>query len=314
MGLDPPTPASSRQIASRLAARIGAEIEARMASPLAPGLYLVATPIGNLADVTLRALVVMAGADRLYCEDTRQSRKLLDRYGISRRLSIYQEHNAERERPTILAALGEGRSIAIVSDAGTPLISDPGFKLARAAIEAGFAVYPIPGASAVLAALAAAGLPTDAFHFAGFLPSRTSARRARIAELAAVPGTLVMFESAARLGPALADLAGGLGERDAVVARELTKLNENCRRDRLSALAAWAAGAEVKGEIVLVVGPGRAREIGDEEIVAALGRELATQSLRDAVATVADDLGIARNRAYDLALGLKQGRKERDDG
>jgi 16S rRNA (cytidine1402-2'-O)-methyltransferase len=290
----------------RLAERVAAEIEGLMSGPIAPGLYLVATPIGNLADITLRALIVLAGADELYCEDTRHSRKLLSRYGIQRGSAAYHEHNAEQVRPQILAALEAGRSVALATDAGTPLVSDPGFKLARTALDQGHRVFAIPGPSAVLAGLTASGLPTDTFLFAGFLPPKSAARRARIAEIENVDATLVFFESPSRLGAMLADLAAVLGDRAAVVARELTKLHEEVRRDGLSALAAWAGSAEVRGEVVVLVAPPAAKEISDAAIVARLEAALATSSLRDAVKTVAVALGATRSRVYDLAVELRR--------
>ena len=188
---------------------------------LAPGLHIVATPIGNLGDITLRALETLAGADLIACEDTRVTRKLLDRYGIATPLTPYHEHNAAKARPMLLRRLAEGAAIALVSDAGTPLVSDPGYKLVRAAQDAGHAVTALPGASAVMAALAVAGLPTDQFLFAGFLPPKEAARRARIAELARIPATLVLFETGPRLAATLADLAAGLGRtaRGGVVPR-----------------------------------------------------------------------------------------------
>ncbi len=289
----------------RIAERAAAELEARLATPLPPGLHLVATPIGNLGDITLRALAALALADRLYCEDTRQSQKLLNRFGISRRLDIYHEHNAERERPRILEALGRGQTVAMISDAGTPLISDPGYKLVRAAIEADHAVYAIPGASAPLAALVASGLPTDTFHFAGFLPAKTGARRERIEALTGTPGTLILFESPARLADALAELAGIMGGRPAVVARELTKLNEHHHRGTLVELADWAAGTTIKGEIVIVIGPREDQPATDAEILLALEPALAAGSVRDAAASVAARLGVSRSRVYDLALAAK---------
>src|SRR5215472_11847525 len=224
--------------------------------PLAAGLYLVATPIGNLADVTLRALETLAAADLIACEDTRVTKKLLDRYGIATALTPYHDHNAAAARPKIVARLRDGAAIALVSDAGTPLISDPGYRLVRAAHEAGVAVTAVPGASAVLTALAVAGLPTDRFFFEGFLPAKDVARRARIAELARIPATLVLFESGARIAAALDALAAGLGDRPAALCRELTKLHEEVRRDGLAALARdYAAGRETRGEFVLVVAP-----------------------------------------------------------
>ena len=226
------------------------------APALAGGLYLVATPIGNLRDITLRALEILASCDLVACEDTRVTRKLTDHFGISTPLTPYHDHNAEAARPKILDRLATGASVALVSDAGTPLISDPGYKLVRAAHAAGHAVTAAPGASAVPTALTVAGLPTDRFFFEGFLPAKDAARRTRIAEFARVPGTLVLFESGPRLAATLADLAAGLGPREAAICRELTKLHEEVRRGTLAALAdAYASGAETRGEIVIVVAP-----------------------------------------------------------
>src|SRR6266536_1914593 len=194
-----------------------------------PGLYLVATPIGHLGDITLRALETLAGVDIIACEDTRITRRLTERYVISAELKPYHEHNAAMARPKILEKLAQGASIALVSDAGTPLISDPGFKLVREVCAAGHAVYALPGPSSVLAALSVAALPTDRFFFEGFLPAKETARRARIAELARIPATLVLFESGPRLAATLADLAAGLGPREAALCRELTKLYEEVR-------------------------------------------------------------------------------------
>ena len=218
------------------------------AATLDPGLYVVATPIGNLADVTLRALAILAGADAILAEDTRVSRTLLARYGIERPLSAYHEHNAAEARPRALKRIAEGQALALISDAGTPLISDPGYKLVSEAIEHGFAVIAAPGPSAALAALCVAGLPTDRFYFEGFLPPRSSARRERINALAAVPGSLIFYEAAGRLAETLADLALELGPRPAAVARELTKLHEEVRRGALDKLAAeYAAERGAQG-------------------------------------------------------------------
>jgi len=200
------------------------------ARPLEPALYLVATPIGNLGDITLRALETLAGADVLACEDTRVTRVLLDRFGIQNRPYAYHEHNADEAGPRLLQALEAGKSVALVSDAGTPLVSDPGYRLAQSAIEAGYRVVPIPGASAPLAALVGSGLPNDAFLFAGFLPTKDKARRDRLAELEAAPATLMFFESPHRIAATLAAAADVLGaDRSACVCRELTKaFEENC--------------------------------------------------------------------------------------
>src|SRR5580698_2202605 len=226
------------------------------AGKAAPGLHIVATPIGNLGDITLRALATLAGADLIACEDTRVTHKLLDRYAIVTPLTPYHDHNATAARPRLLQRLAEGAAIALVSDAGTPLVSDPGYKLVRAVQEAGYSVTSLPGPSAPLAALAVAGLPTDQFFFAGFLPPKQTARRARIAELARIPATLVFFETGPRVVATLADLAAGLGSREAALCRELTKLHEEVRRGDLETLArTYAAGGELRGEIVLVIAP-----------------------------------------------------------
>ena len=290
-----------------VAARAADALRALLAEPLAPGLYLVATPIGNLADITLRALATLQRADLVYCEDTRHSRTLLAHFAIARPTRAYHEHNAERERPRVLAELAAGRSVAIISDAGTPLISDPGYKLVRDAIAAGHPVISLPGPSAALAALASAGLPTDAFLFAGFLPPRQGARRTRLAELKSVPATLVFFEAPSRLAESLADIGAVLGAREAAVARELTKLHEEIRRGSASELAQWAAEAAPKGEMVILVGPPVAEDVSDEAIVARLEALLAESSLRDAAKAVAEELGVPKSRAYDLGLALKRG-------
>ncbi len=225
------------------------------ARPLEPALYLVATPIGNLGDITLRALETLAAADVLACEDTRVTRVLLDRYGLRRRTLAYHEHNASETEPQLLAALDAGKSVALVSDAGTPLVSDPGFRLVEQAVAAGHRGVPIPGPSALLAALAMSGLPTDTFLFDGFLPVREAARRSRLEELRGVPATLVFFESPHRLGDALAAMHDVLGDRPAAVCRELTKLFEEARRGSLSELRQVYAEGKPKGEVVVCVGP-----------------------------------------------------------
>jgi 16S rRNA (cytidine1402-2'-O)-methyltransferase len=300
-------PAAGERVARRYTLA-GQSVEAR--EP-APGLYVVATPIGHLGDVSLRALDVLAGADVIACEDTRVTRKLLDRYGIATPLTPYHDHNAEAARPKLLARLADGAAVALVSDAGTPLISDPGYKLVGAARDAGHAVTAVPGASSVLAALAVAGLPTDRFLFAGFLPPKPGARRTRIAELAAIPATLVLFETGPRLAAALADLAAGLGSRAAAVCRELTKLHEEVRRGDLAALAAdYAAAPAPRGEIVLVIGPPEAAAPDAADIDAMLRAALSRATLKDAVAEVAAAAGVSRRELYQRALAVTA---ERDD-
>jgi 16S rRNA (cytidine1402-2'-O)-methyltransferase len=286
------------------------------ARPLAPGLYVVATPIGNLGDITLRALEVLAAADVIACEDTRVTRTLLDRYGIATPLTPYHDHNAALARPKLLARLAAGQAIALVSDAGTPLISDPGYKLVGAVRDAGHAVMAVPGASSVLAALAIAGLPTDRFLFAGFLPPKQGARRTRIAELGAIPATLVLFETGPRLAAALADLAAGLGERTVAVCRELTKLHEEVRRGELAVLAhEYAAVPAPRGEIVIVIGPPDAAEPDAADLEALLRAALTRLSLKDAVAEVAATAGASRRELYQraLAMAAKRGDDEAAD-
>ncbi len=268
-----------------------------------PGLHIVATPIGNLGDITLRALATLAGADLIACEDTRVTRKLLDRYSIATPLTPYHDHNAAIARPKLLQRLAGGAAIALVSDAGTPLVSDPGFKLVRAAQEAGHSVTALPGASAALAALTVAGLPTDQFFFAGFLPPKSVARRARFAELARVPATLVFFETGPRIAATLADLAAELGNREAAVCRELTKIHEEIRRGDLPALAQASAAGEIRGEFVLVVAPPSEQPNADDADVL-LREALARVSLKDAVGEVAVATGVSRRELYQRALAL----------
>jgi 16S rRNA (cytidine1402-2'-O)-methyltransferase len=276
------------------------------AAALNAGLYIVATPIGNLADVTLRALSILAGADAILAEDTRVSRTLLARYGIETPLSPYHEHNAAEARPRALRRIAEGQALALISDAGTPLISDPGYKLAAEAVAEGFAVTAAPGPSAALAALCVAALPTDRFFFEGFLPPKQAARRERINALAAVPGTLVFYESPRRLAETLADLALELGPRPAAVARELTKLHEEVRRGALETLAAeYAAAQAPRGEIVIVVGPAAVRPpIADDALDREIAGQLAKLSVRDAAAAVAARHGLPRRQVYARALAL----------
>lgn len=275
-------------------------------APLAPGLYVVATPIGNLRDITLRALDVLAQCDLVLAEDTRVTGKLLSAFGLSARLERHDEHAAERARPKAMAVLAEGGRVALVSDAGTPLISDPGYRLVREAAEAGHAVVPIPGASALLAGLSAAGLPTDRFLFVGFPPPRSAARRTFLTEFAGVRATLCFFEGGSRLAESLADMATVLGDRDAVVCRELTKLYETFYRGPLPQLAADPRLDSPKGEIVILVAPGREAEATPEDADAALRDALSRLKPADAAAEVAKALGLNRRDLYRRAMELKR--------
>ena len=272
---------------------------------LAPGLYLVATPIGNLRDITLRALDVLAGVDLVLAEDTRITGKLLSTYGISKPLERYDDHAGERVRPRVLAALARGGRIALCSDAGTPLVSDPGYRLVVEAVAEGRTVIPIPGASSVLAAVSAAGLPTDRFLFAGFPPPKSTARRAFFETLAPIRATLVLFEGASRLRASLADMAAVFGPRQAVVARELTKLHETHHRGDLSQLAADPALARPKGELVVVIGPGEAVAASAADAEAALAEALARLGPAKAASEVAKALGLDRRTLYQRALAMK---------
>jgi len=271
-------------------------------------LYLVATPIGNLADITHRALQVLNDVDLIACEDTRHTHKLLNHYGINTKTISYHEHNEQQRAAELIDRLKQGTSIAIVSDAGTPSISDPGFRLVRAAIENEIVVVPVPGPSALIAALIAAGLPTDEFFFAGFLPSRPNARRARLTELQSVPGTLIFYEAPHRLAATLTDAYEILGEREAVVARELTKLHEEIRRGRLSQLTAdYTEKTDVRGEIVVLID----RNVIDLPIKSTSVAALVDQFERDgmdhraALKKAARELGLSRAEAYRKLLSEK---------
>jgi 16S rRNA (cytidine1402-2'-O)-methyltransferase len=274
---------------------------------LAPGLYIVATPIGNLGDITARALKVLAGAAVIACEDTRVTGKLLGHFGISARMLPYHDHNADRVRPGLIARAA-AEPVALVSDAGTPLISDPGYKLVAEARAAGINVVAVPGPSAVIAALSIAGLPTDRFLFAGFLPAKAKAKADAIAELAAVPATLAFYESGPRLAATLAALHDGLGDRPAAVGRELTKRFEELVSGPLSQLAARWAETPPKGEIVVLVGPPLpAPAASADDIDSALATALQTMRVKDAATEVASRLGLARSEVYARALQLKNG-------
>jgi 16S rRNA (cytidine1402-2'-O)-methyltransferase len=271
-----------------------------------PGLHLVATPIGNLGDITLRALETLAGADVIACEDTRITRRLTERYAIAAELKPYHEHNAAQARPKILERLAQGASIALVSDAGTPLISDPGFKLVREVCAAGHQVIALPGPSSVLAALSVAALPTDRFFFEGFLPSKAAARRARLTELSRIDATLVMFESGNRVQDALRDLSEIMGARDGAICREMTKLHEDIRRAKLSELAQLADTLETRGEFVLVIGPpaADAQVLTSEALDDLLREQLNHHSVKDAVAHAVELSGRPRREVYARALEL----------
>jgi 16S rRNA (cytidine1402-2'-O)-methyltransferase len=282
------------------------------ARPIAPGLHFVATPIGAARDITLRALDILAGADILAAEDTRTLRHLMEIHGIAlgdRPLWAYHDHNGPAVRPRILAALREGRSVAYASEAGTPLVADPGFQLARAAIVAGLPVLAAPGASAVLCALSVSGLPTDRFLFAGFPPAAAGARARFLAEIGAVPATLVLYESPKRVGRLLGEMAQALGAgRQAAVCRELTKRFEEVSRGSLAELADAFAGRDVKGEIVVLVDRAAETEVSDQDLEQALRTALLTLSVKDAAAEVARRLGLARRDVYQAALTLAEGK------
>ncbi|MBN9075713.1 MAG: 16S rRNA (cytidine(1402)-2'-O)-methyltransferase [Rhizobiales bacterium 65-79] len=277
------------------------------ARPLEPALYPVSTPIGNLGDITLRALETLAAADIVAAEDTRVTRVLLDRYGIRRRVVAYHEHNEEEAGPRLIAALKEGRSVALVSDAGTPLVSDPGYRLVAAALEEGLRVVPIPGASAVLAALTLSGLPSDTFLFAGFLPVKEGQRQARLESLGRVPATLIFFESPRRLAASLAAMAGALGgARPAAVTRELTKAFEERRAGTLEELAAhYAEAGAPKGEVVVCVGPPLAQAAEDMDIDRLLLSLAAEMPASKAAAEAARMTGEQKPALYRRLIELK---------
>jgi len=267
----------------------------------------VATPIGNLRDITLRALDVLAGADRIACEDTRVTGKLLAAYGLKKSLTAYHDHNAAAARPKLLDAIGRGEAVALVCDAGTPLVSDPGYKLAAEAAAAGFAVTPIPGASAALAALSAAGLPSDRFLFAGFPPQKAGKRARWLAGLLAIDATLILYEGPSRLAATLAAIAEGAAERQVVVMRELTKLFEEHRRGTAADLAAhFQAAGPPKGEIVIVIGPPGAAEAAAPDLDALLDDALKAMSVKDAAKTVATATGLPKKEVYARALALSK--------
>ena len=296
-------------MASEITKSTGRGGRSKSGEVLSPGLYLVATPIGNARDITLRALHVLAAADVLFAEDTRVTAKLLAIHELQRPMHSYREHNADRAERAILNHLTEGRSVALVSDAGTPLISDPGQRLVESVLAQGFAVIPVPGPSAVLAALTASGLATGRFLFAGFLPARATERRRAIREVERVPATLVVFEAPSRLAESLTDFASLLGSRSAVVARELTKMHEEIRRGSLPELAAHYTGREdIRGEIAIVVSAPSEGAVATAlpDLDGRLREELKRHPVKDAAAIVAAALGLSRREVYARALELKQ--------
>lgn len=272
------------------------------------GLYLTATPIGHLGDVTLRALATMAAVDVLLCEDTRTTAKLLERYGIRTKLMAYHEHNAAKVRPAILRALGEGQTMALVSDAGMPLVSDPGYRLVAECLAHAIAVTAVPGASAVLTALALSGLPTDRFTFLGFLPTKSGERRKLLGEFMAVKTTLIAFESPHRIVEALVDVASVLDNRRVAVTRELTKLHEEVLRGTATEVHdVLAARASVKGEITLVIAPPEQNSLqpSDEDIEAAIGTALQSMPAAKAAAEVARRFALPKKDIYARILARK---------
>lgn len=315
--LKQPGPVRGKELGVKAAAGVYTAFGLRAeAEPIQPGLHVVATPIGNLGDISFRALATLAAADAIIAEDTRVTKTLLAHYGIATPLIAYHEHNAAIVRPHLLEKLAGGAALALVSDAGTPLISDPGFKLVSEALAQNCAVVPVPGPSAVLAALTVAGLPTDRFFFEGFLPPKSAARRTRIKDLAAIPGTLVFFESARRAASTLSDLAAVLGPRHAAIARELTKHFETVRRAPLPDLAALvAAEGPPKGEIVLLVGPPieQRQTLPGQDLDARLSRALKEHSVKDAAALVAAETGEPRRNVYARAIELSAADRRQSD-
>ena len=274
------------------------------------GLAIVATPIGHSRDITLRALDILGQADAIACEDTRVTAKLLSIHGISRPLVAYHEHNAQMARPKLIKRLKGGETVALVSDAGTPLVSDPGYKLVRACIEEGIPVTPVPGASAVLSALVVSGLPTDRFFFAGFLPSKSAARKRALAGVAEIPGSLVFLESTRRLAASLADMADTLGPRQAMIGREITKMFEQIMRGTLDDLAAhYKTSGPPKGEVTIVVAPFKKEAVDDAGLDRQLKAALKNGSVRDAANAVSAATGLARRKVYARALVLQKEKK-----
>ncbi|NNF77444.1 MAG: 16S rRNA (cytidine(1402)-2'-O)-methyltransferase [Rhizobiales bacterium] len=296
--MDAPSPHSGKQADYTIA---GAT---HIAPPVQPGLYVVATPIGNLGDITIRALATLAAADLVFCEDTRISRRLLERYGINAKLNTYHDHNGDKVRPQILEKLEGGASVALISDAGTPIVSDPGYKLVKAARERGIEVYPLPGASAPIAGLAKSGLPSDRFFFGGFLPVKQGARRKILSELSGLRATLIFFDTGNRIAASLADVAETLGARQVVVTRELTKLHEQAISGEAGPLAQTIG--KQRGEITLLIAPPEGdAQMSEKRIEEALRAALAELPVGKAASRAAKELGLSRQDLYDRALDLK---------
>ncbi len=298
-------PSGGAEPKSTLRPGLERQIEKLASAPLAPGLYLVATPIGHLGDMTLRALFTLAAADVVLCEDTRHSRKLFSAYGIGRKLETYHDFSGEKDRARVLAALREGKSVALISDAGTPLIADPGYKLVRAAIAEGVSVYPVPGASALLAALVGSGLPTDQVFFGGFLPPKEKARREALEALQAVPGTLIFYETPSRIEETLTALSLIFPGRLIVLARELTKIHEAFARGAANALLEQIREQPPLGELVILIGPGDEAGVQPADVEEALRDAMTRISLKEAVEEVSKGLGVGKKQVYNLALKLK---------
>jgi 16S rRNA (cytidine1402-2'-O)-methyltransferase len=307
--VDPQTAVPEDASGAGLPQALSRQIEKLAASGLLPGLYLVSTPIGNLADITVRALFTLASADVALCEDTRHSRKLMSAYGIRRKLEAYHDFSGEKDRARVLAALAEGKSVALISDAGTPLIADPGFKLVREALASGFNVFAVPGPSALLAALVTSGLPTDRFYFGGFLPPKEGARRDELEALGAVPGALIFYESGSRLAETLEAIQEIFPERQIAIARELTKLYETVLRGDARELIETIRRDSPPGEFVILVGPAAKKPAEPGEIEQALRNAMQTLSLKEAVEEVAKGLGVGRKAVYNLALQLRDSQR-----
>jgi len=271
-----------------------------------PGLYIVSTPIGNLGDITLRALEILSGVDFIACEDTRVTEKLLSRYAIKASMIVYNEHTAVKARKRIINELEKNRSVALVSDAGTPLISDPGYKLVREVTEKNIYITPVPGASSLLAALTISGLPTDSFYFAGFLPTKTTGRKKSLSKISGIESTLVFFERGTRIADVLKDMAEVLGKRQAAIVREITKTFEETKRGDITELASFfEKEGPPKGEVVIVLSPAEKYEHNAEDIDAMLSKMLTKMSVKQAVAEIAKKLGLPRKQVYSRALEIK---------